>query len=84
MVAQGSSVPVEIESIAGRLAQGEDSPLTWFVVTYSDGDEEHRQGTLLEATELASVHKLVVPTAGRSFKWVRDPATWRPSHRAAS
>jgi len=78
-------VPIEIESIAGRLARGENSLLTWFVVTYSDRDEGHRQGTLLEATELASVHKLVVvPTPGGSFKWVRDPDAWRPSHRAAS
>jgi len=78
-------VPEEIESIAGRRAEGGDSQSTWIVVTYSDGDEEHRQGTLVEATELASLHHLVVvPIHGRSFKWVRDPGLWRPSHRAAS
>jgi len=83
-VAQGGFVPVEIESIAGRLAPGGDSPMIWFVVTYSDGDEEHRHGTLVEATELASTHDLViVPAHGRSFRWVRDPDTLPLSHRAA-
>jgi len=73
-----------VESVAGRLAPGDDSRLTWFVVTYADGDEEHREGTLLDASELASVHGLViVPTARGSFRWVRDPGTWRVPHRAA-
>jgi hypothetical protein len=83
-VTQGGVVPVEVESIAGSLADGDDTRMTWFVVTYSDGDEEHRHGTLTEASELASTHGLVVvPSPGRSFKWVRDPGAWRPSHRAA-
>jgi len=75
----------EIESIGGRLAPGGDRQLIWFVITYSDGDEKHCQGTLLEATELASTHNLVVvPAPGSSFKWVRDSRTRRPSYRAAS
>ena len=83
-VSQEGSVPVEIESIAGSRATDDDSHMTWFVVTYSDGDEEHRQGTIEDASELASTHDLVVvPSPGRSFRWVRDPGAWRPSHRAA-
>lgn len=74
---------IEIDSIAGHQANGDDND-QWFVITYSDGDEEHRQGTKLDASELASTHDLVaVPTSGRSFRWVRDPDTWRPSHRVA-
>jgi hypothetical protein len=66
----------EIESIAGRLKEGEDSQLTWFVVTYSDGDEEYREGTLSDATELATTAGLgMVPTPAGSFKWVRNPET---------
>ncbi len=78
-MAEGAAV----ESVAGRLAKGDDSTLTWFVVTYVDGDEEHREGTLLDASELASTYGLViVPTARGSFRWVRDPGTWRVPHRA--
>ncbi len=73
----------EIERVTGRLAEGEDSRLTWFVVSFSDGMEEHRQGTLLDASELASAQGLVlVPTLGGWFQWVRDPGTWRSPHRA--
>ena len=65
---------VEIESIAGHLATGEDSRLMWFVVSYSDGDEEHREGTLLDASELATTaHLTIVPTRPGSFQWVRAP-----------
>ncbi len=64
----------EIERIAGRLAAGDDSRLTWFVVSYSDGDEEHREGTLLDASELAAAARLtIVPTRAGSFQWVREP-----------
>ena len=66
----------QIESIAGHLAEGDDLQLTWFVVTYADGDEEHREGTLHDATELAATAGLsVVPAPSKSFKWVRDSAT---------
>jgi hypothetical protein len=81
----GHLVPVgaEVESVAGHLVAGDDSQLTWFVVTYADGDEEHREGTLLEASELASTHGLViVPSPSGSFRWVRDPGTWKVPHRA--
>jgi len=44
----------EIESITGQMATGENGALTWFVVTHSDGAEEYRQGTLLDASHLAS------------------------------
>jgi hypothetical protein len=72
----------EIESIAGLLGPGDDSQLTWFVVCYSDGDEEHREGTLLDASELASANGLdIVPTVARSFRWVRHPDTWRVAPR---
>lgn len=68
------SVDVEIESIAGQLAKGDDSQLMWFVVCYSDGDEEHREGTLLDASELAATADLViVPTRTGTFQWVRNP-----------
>ena len=78
------SVEVQIESIAGVLATGEDSRLTWFVVCYSDGDEEHREGTLLDASELAATAGLdVVPTNAGTFRWARNPETWRDPHRAA-
>jgi hypothetical protein len=44
------------------------------VVTYSDGDEEHREGTLEEATNLAATAGLsVAPASGKSFRWVREP-----------
>jgi hypothetical protein len=70
-----------VESVAGHLAEGDDSTLTWFVVTYVDGDEEHREGTLLDASELASKYGLViVPTPRGSFRWVRDPGTCRVPH----
>jgi hypothetical protein len=78
-------VAVEIESVAGRVMAGGEGLVTWFIVTYSDGDEEHRQGTLLEANDLASTHHLVaVPAPARSFRWVRDPDTERAPRRAVS
>jgi len=70
-------VEVQIESIAGVLEAGDDSVLTWFVVVYSDGDEEHREGTLLDASVLATTAGLdIVPTRAGTFRWVRSPETW--------
>jgi len=63
----------EIESVTGPMATGENSALTWFVVSYSDGDEEYRQGTLLDASHLAStagLHLDHTSVAG-SFRWAR-------------
>jgi len=43
------------------------------MITYSDGVEEHRGGTLQDASELAAEHGLVmVPASGGWFQWVRD------------
>jgi|GEM_PF-2080740 len=68
------SVGGEIERIAGHLSAGEDSRLTWFVVSYSDGQVEHRAGTLFDASELAAAAQLtIVPTRAGFFQWVRDP-----------
>jgi hypothetical protein len=80
LVGEGAGIVTQIESIGCRLAQGDDSLLTWFVVTDSDGIEEHREGTLLDASELAAAHGLaLVPTLGGWFKWVRDAGTfWVP------
>ena len=75
---------VQIDSIGGRWSADEDNPLTWFVITYSDGDEEHRQGTRLDASELAAAASLVVvPASSRSSRWARSPEPWRVPHRAA-
>jgi len=66
----------QIESIAGHIVEDDDLQLTWFVVTYADGDEEHREGTMRDATELAATAGLsVVAAPSRSFKWVREPAS---------
>ncbi len=71
------SLGAHIESIACRLAEGDDSRLTWFVVTDTDGMEEHRRGTLLDASTLAAEHGLaIIPTVGGWFRWTRDAGTW--------
>jgi hypothetical protein len=68
-------VAAEIESIAGHLATGDAGALMWFVIVYSDGDEEHREGTLVDATELASSAGLaVVPAPAGSYRWARHLA----------
>ena len=79
-VGEGARIVAQIESISCRLAQGDDSLLAWFVVTDSDGIEEHRQGTLLDASELAAAHGLaIVPTSGGWFRWAQDAGTfWMP------
>jgi len=47
------------------------------MITYSDGVEEHRGGTLQDASELAAEHGLVmVPASGGWFQWVRDHEAW--------
>jgi len=43
------------------------------MITYTDGVQEHRGGTLQDASELAQEHGLVmVPAFGGWFHWVRD------------
>ncbi len=65
-----------IERIVARLAEGERR-LSHFVVTYADGVQEHRGGTLPDAIQLAAEHELkLVPTVGGWFHWVRDHETW--------
>ena len=66
----------QIERIVGQLAEGERR-LTSFIITYVDGVQEHRAGTLDDAAELAVTQGLVmVPTVGGWFHWVRDPEGW--------
>ena len=66
----------QIESIAGHIVEDDDLQLTWFVVTYADGDEEHREGTMRDASELATTAGLsVVSAPSKSFKWVRESGT---------
>jgi len=66
----------EIERILVHLREGE-TRLSQFMITYSDGVEEHRGGTLQDASELAAEHGLVmVPASGGWFQWVRDHEAW--------
>jgi len=66
----------EIERIVVRLLEGERR-LAQFMITYTDGIEEHRGGTLQDASELAAKNGLVmVPAVGGWFQWVRDHETW--------
>jgi len=49
--------------------------LTWFVIAYADGDEEHREGSLSDATEVARAVGLTVvaTTQPGSFRWIKSP-----------
>ena len=70
------AVENEIESITGRLTRvGPSLALSWFVVSYADGDEEYREGSLSDATDVAMAAGLTVvpPTHPGSFRWVRNP-----------
>ena len=75
----------EIETIVAHLREDEkrltlregEKHLTRFVVTFTEGIEEHRGGTLQDARELATEHGLaMVPTVGGWFHWVRDHDAW--------
>ncbi len=67
------SVEAQLQSIAARHLEGQNSRLMWLVLIYDDGIEEHRQGTLLDASELAAAHDLTIaPTTGGWFHWVRS------------
>jgi len=66
----------EIERIVARLAEGERRS-SQFMITYTDGVEEHRSGTLQDAVALAAEQGLVmVPTVGGWFHWARDHEAW--------
>jgi len=54
----------EIERIVVRLLEGERR-LAQFMVTYTDGIEEHRGGTLQDASELLRPHASVSRRAAR-------------------
>jgi len=70
------SVGSGIESIVAHLRGGEKR-LAQLIITYTDGTEEHRGGTLQDARELAQEHGLVmVPAVGGWFQWVRDHEAW--------
>jgi hypothetical protein len=64
-------VVVEIKSIVGHVATTGDG-MTSFVITYSDGSQEDRRGTLLEVGQLATgagLHLAHSEDVG-SFRWV--------------
>ena len=66
----------EIERIVAHFREGQRR-LTQFIITYTEGVEEHRGGTLPEARVLAAEHGLVmVPAVGGWFQRVRDAETW--------
>ncbi len=78
----------DIERISGHLAPDDDNRLMWFVVCYASGEEDHREGTLLDASELAASAGLtIVPTRVGIFQWVREPIrspeTWEGPSTAA-
>jgi hypothetical protein len=63
-------VVVEIQSIVGHVATTGDG-MASFVVTFSDGSQENRRGTLLEVGQLATgagLHLAHSEDVG-SFRW---------------
>jgi len=75
----GHSGDRQIECIVAGLPCSEgDAGHKHIVVTYTDGEMEHRAGELLDASTLAFLHGLtLLPTADGTFRWVREPGTWR-------
>jgi hypothetical protein len=66
-------VEVQIDSIAGHEVDL-DAPSLWFLITYSDGDEEYREGTMRDVSDLAVAAGLsIFPARSQSFKWARTP-----------
>jgi len=58
--------------MAGDLVPGEDG-LTSFVITYTDGTEDHRRGTLLDVSRLASTTGLhLAHSSPGTFRWARS------------
>jgi hypothetical protein len=62
------------------IAEGVGTGHVHYVLTYSDGETEQREGTLVDASELARSSGLrLVHSADDSILWKRDPdASWRP------
>jgi len=55
------------------IAEGDDREHQHFLLTWSDGDTESREGSLAEASELARSSGLrLVPTIDDSILWRRD------------
>jgi hypothetical protein len=68
-------VEARIDSIAGH-AIDLDAPSLWFLITYSDGDEEYREGTMQDVSDLATASGLsVFPARSQSFRWARTPVS---------
>jgi hypothetical protein len=58
------------------IAEGDDQGPTHFVLTFTDGGTEQRDGSLAEASELARDSGLrLVPTPNESILWRRSPDT---------
>jgi len=69
-------VAAEIESITGHTAIGTDGQVS-FVVTYSDGTVEHRKGTLLDVSKLASTAGLhLAHSSAGTYRWTGKPETF--------
>jgi hypothetical protein len=61
-----------IECITGSAAYDEDGLIS-FVVTHSDGTDEHRQGSLIEVSRVAATAGLHLMNATPgSFRWARS------------
>ncbi len=66
-----------IDGIEAHLSEGALGTLRSFVIINTDGSRENRDGTLRDASAMASEHGLVmVPTVGGWFQWVRDHESW--------
>jgi hypothetical protein len=66
-----------VDSLVTSLLGTGDKGLLDFVITYTDGSVELREGSLLDASEAARGFGLtVVPTSDDTIRWLRDPDTW--------
>ena len=73
---RGVAMAREVERVT-CLLNGRESP--WFVVVYSDDQEEHRVGTPDDAAALAASEGLEqAPSSPRTIKWVRPADADRP------
>jgi len=61
-----------VDFIVAGLPGNKDSWRKRIVITYSDGTTEEREGSLLDASELAFSHGLtMVPTPDETLRWER-------------